>query len=60
MKKKKLSILTYSLASGGAERVISILLSELYQQFDITPLNYAKYKDLWWQRVEEYYIKYAH
>ena len=31
-----------------------------YQQFDITPLNYAKYKDLWWQRVEEYYIKYAH
>lgn len=30
-----------------------------YQQFDITPLNYNKYKDEWWRRVEEYYIKHA-
>src|SRR5210317_86584 len=30
-----------------------------YQQFDITPLNYSKYKDQWWHRVEEYYIKHA-
>ena len=30
-----------------------------YQQFDITPLNYSKYKDLWWSRVEEYYIKHS-
>ncbi len=30
-----------------------------YQQFDITPLNYSKYKDQWWRRVEEYYIKHT-
>ncbi len=30
-----------------------------YQQFDITPLNYNKYKDQWWRRVEEYYIKHT-
>ena len=30
-----------------------------YQQFDITPLNYNKYKDEWWRRVEEYYIKHT-
>lgn len=30
-----------------------------YQQFDITPANYSKYKDEWWRRVEEYYIKHA-
>ena len=33
--KKKLSILTYSLASGGAERVVSILLEALKDDFDI-------------------------
>lgn len=34
--KKKLSILTYSLASGGAERVVSILLEELKERYDVT------------------------
>lgn len=34
--KKKLSILTYSLASGGAERVISILLPELQKEYEVT------------------------
>ena len=34
--KKKLSILIYSLASGGAERVVSILLDELKDKYDIT------------------------
>ncbi len=34
--KKKVSILIYSLASGGAERVVSILLNELKDTFDIT------------------------
>jgi N-acetylgalactosamine-N,N'-diacetylbacillosaminyl-diphospho-undecaprenol 4-alpha-N-acetylgalactosaminyltransferase len=34
--KKKLSILIYSLAGGGAERVVSILLHELNEQYDIT------------------------
>jgi N-acetylgalactosamine-N,N'-diacetylbacillosaminyl-diphospho-undecaprenol 4-alpha-N-acetylgalactosaminyltransferase len=33
---KKLSILIYSLASGGAERVISILLNQLKDRYDIT------------------------
>ena len=33
---KKLSILIYSLASGGAERVVSILLNELQDNYDIT------------------------
>jgi genome maintenance exonuclease 1 len=28
-----------------------------YQQFDITPENYNDYKDMWWKRVEQYYIK---
>jgi len=32
----KLSILIYSLASGGAERVVSILLKELCSRYDIT------------------------
>jgi len=36
MNKKKLSILIYSLAGGGAERVVSILLYELKEQYDIT------------------------
>lgn len=35
MNKKKLSILIYSLACGGAERVVSILLNELKDKFDI-------------------------
>jgi N-acetylgalactosamine-N,N'-diacetylbacillosaminyl-diphospho-undecaprenol 4-alpha-N-acetylgalactosaminyltransferase len=34
--KKKLSILIYSLASGGAERVVSILLYELKDKYNIT------------------------
>jgi len=34
--KKKLSILIYSLAGGGAERVVSILLKILQNKFDIT------------------------
>ena len=34
--KKKLSILIYSLANGGAERVVSILIQELNDVFDIT------------------------
>ena len=34
--KKKLAILIYSLASGGAERQVSILLKELNDIFDIT------------------------
>lgn len=34
--KKKLSILIYSLAGGGAERVVSILLHELKTQYEIT------------------------
>jgi N-acetylgalactosamine-N,N'-diacetylbacillosaminyl-diphospho-undecaprenol 4-alpha-N-acetylgalactosaminyltransferase len=34
--KKNLSILIYSLASGGAERVVSILLHELKEAYNIT------------------------
>jgi len=34
--KKKLSILIYSLAGGGAERVVSLLLRRLQNSFDIT------------------------
>ena len=34
--KKNISILTYSLASGGAERVISILINKLHKTFNIT------------------------
>ncbi|WP_455756634.1 glycosyltransferase [Sulfurimonas sp.] len=34
--KKNLSILIYSLAAGGAERVVSILLSELKSEYNIT------------------------
>ena len=34
--KKNLSILIYSLASGGAERVVSILLNELKENYNIT------------------------
>ena len=30
-----------------------------YQQFDISPNDYDKYKKTWWNRVEEYYVKYA-
>ena len=36
MKRKRLAILTYSLASGGAERVVSVLLPELKKWFDVT------------------------
>ena len=36
MNKKNLSILIYSLAGGGAERVVSILLNELKDKYDIT------------------------
>jgi len=36
MSKKNLSILIYSLAGGGAERVVSILLNELQDKYDIT------------------------
>ncbi|MFK5882346.1 MAG: glycosyltransferase [Sulfurospirillum sp.] len=34
--KKNLSILIYSLASGGAERVVSVLLNELKDKYNIT------------------------
>ncbi len=34
--KKKVAIFLYSLASGGAERVVSILLERLYKKYDIT------------------------
>lgn len=34
--KKKLSILIYSLSSGGAERVVSVLLHELHEKYEIT------------------------
>lgn len=34
--KKQLSILIYSLASGGAERVVSILINQLNDKYDIT------------------------
>jgi genome maintenance exonuclease 1 len=30
-----------------------------YQQFDITPIQYNKYADMWWDRVEQYYKKQA-
>ena len=36
MMKKNLSILIYSLAGGGAERVVSILLHELKEKYNIT------------------------
>lgn len=36
MSKKKLSILTISLASGGAEKVISLLLKELIKDYEVT------------------------
>jgi N-acetylgalactosamine-N,N'-diacetylbacillosaminyl-diphospho-undecaprenol 4-alpha-N-acetylgalactosaminyltransferase len=36
MNKKNLSILIYSLAGGGAERVVSILLNELTDRYNIT------------------------
>ncbi|WP_375724535.1 glycosyltransferase [Arcobacter sp. KX21116] len=36
MSRKKLSILIYSLASGGAERVVSTLLNELKCKYNIT------------------------
>jgi len=36
MIKKNLSILIYSLAGGGAERVVSILLNELQNRYNIT------------------------
>jgi hypothetical protein len=30
-----------------------------YQQFDITALDYQKYADMWWARVELFYEKQA-
>ena len=30
-----------------------------YQQFNIAPENYNDYKDMWWKRVEQYYIKHT-
>jgi N-acetylgalactosamine-N,N'-diacetylbacillosaminyl-diphospho-undecaprenol 4-alpha-N-acetylgalactosaminyltransferase len=36
MKKKKIALLIYSLASGGAERVSAILLHELVKYYDVT------------------------
>lgn len=33
--KKKLSILIYSLSNGGAERVVSILLNQFKEKYDI-------------------------
>jgi N-acetylgalactosamine-N,N'-diacetylbacillosaminyl-diphospho-undecaprenol 4-alpha-N-acetylgalactosaminyltransferase len=36
MSKQNLSILIYSLAGGGAERVVSVLLHELEEQYDVT------------------------
>ena len=30
-----------------------------YQQFNITPETYNDYKDMWWKRVEQYYIKHT-
>ena len=33
---KNISILIYSLSSGGAERVVSILLQELKEKYNIT------------------------
>ncbi len=34
--KKNIAIFLYSLASGGAERVVSILLNQLYKKYNIT------------------------
>ncbi len=34
--KKKIAIFLYSLASGGAERIVSVLLKRLYKKYDIT------------------------
>jgi len=46
--KKKISILIYSLASGGAERVVSILLKELCSRYNITLvlMNYTLFYDI--------------
>lgn len=47
MKKKNLSILTISLASGGAERVISLLLKYLVEDYNVTLVlfyNHIHYK----------------
>jgi len=46
--KKNLSILIYSLASGGAERVVSILLNELKERYNITLIlmNHTIFYDL--------------
>ena len=46
--KKKISILIYSLASGGSERVVSILLKELNSRYDITLvlMNYTIFYDI--------------
>ena len=34
--RKKLSFIIYSLASGGAERVVSILINELHKEYDVS------------------------
>lgn len=36
MQKTKIALFIYSLASGGAERVVSLLLPELMQKYDVT------------------------
>lgn len=48
MGKLKLSILTYSLAAGGTERVVSLLLEELENEFDIilVLMNRTKFYDI--------------
>ena len=40
---------------------VSLYYPEIYayQQFDITPLDYSKYADQWWSRVEQYFKKQA-
>ena len=41
MEKKKIAFVIYSMASGGAERVVSILSNTLIKDFDITIITFA-------------------